>query len=122
MRHDEITALFDVWNSALQSGDPDRVTALYADDAILLPTLSNRVRRNHAEIRDYFTQLLSRKLTDTIINESNVRTFEQLATNSGIYTFSFKDGASLPARFTFVYRWDGERWLIIEHHSSPMPE
>jgi hypothetical protein len=51
-----------------------------------------------------------------------VRVFGQIAINSGIYTFSFNDGASVQARYTFVYRWNGERWMIIEHHSSQMPE
>jgi len=48
---DEIGALFDQWNEALQTRDPDKVTSLYADDAVLLPTLSNSVRHNHTEIR-----------------------------------------------------------------------
>ena len=48
MNKSEITALFDQWNSALQTGDPKQVAALYAADAILLPTVSNQVRHNHA--------------------------------------------------------------------------
>jgi hypothetical protein len=50
-----------------------------------------------------------------------VRIFDNLAINSGSYTFTFKDGSQAQARFTFVYQWDGESWLIIEHHSSKMP-
>ncbi|MFG3191053.1 SgcJ/EcaC family oxidoreductase [Streptomyces omiyaensis] len=40
----EIAALFDRWNAALRSGDPERVTELYAEDAVLLPTASPRIR------------------------------------------------------------------------------
>ena len=54
MEKGEITVLFDQWNSALQTGDPKQVAALYATDAILLPTVSNKVRHNHEEIEDYF--------------------------------------------------------------------
>ncbi len=57
-----------------------------------------------------------------MIDEANVRVFGQVAINSGIYTFTFKDGAVVQARFTFVYRWNGSRWMIVEHHSSQMPE
>lgn len=121
MEKSEITALFKQWNSALKTGDPKQVAALYAADAILLPTVSNQVRHNHAEIEDYFVHFLA-KGPQGKIDESNVRIFGELAINSGVYTFTFKDGMTVQARFTYVYRWDGQRWSIIEHHSSAMPE
>ena len=121
MDKNDITVLFEQWNSALQTGDPKQVAALYATDAILLPTVSNQVRHNHAEIEDYFVHFLA-KGPKGVIDESNVRIFGDLSINSGVYTFSFNDGASVQARYTFVYRWNGQRWLIVEHHSSAMPE
>jgi len=121
MNKAEIRALFDEWNSALKTGDPEQVVALYAQNAILLPTISDQVRHNHEEIKDYFIHFLENGPMGTI-DESNLRTFGLLAINSGVYTFTFKDGASVQARFTFVYQWNGERWLIAEHHSSLMPE
>ena len=121
MSKNEITALFDEWNSALQTGDPKKVSALYESNGILLPTVSNKVRHNHEEIEDYFVHFLAKGPVGKI-DEANVRTFGDIAINSGVYTFTFKDGAVVPARFTFVYRWDGERWKIVEHHSSQMPE
>ena len=117
----EITALFDEWNNALQTRDPEQVANLYAGNAILLPTMSNRVRHTHEEIKDYFAPFLKKNPIGTI-NESNIRTFGQLAINSGIYTFTFQDGTSVQARFTFVYCMHGDRWWITEHHSSQMPE
>ncbi len=121
MTANEITALFDEWNNALQTGDPKKVTALYETNGILLPTVSNKVRHNHAEIEDYFVHFCAKGPVGKI-DEANVRTFGPIAINSGVYTFSFKDGAVVQARFTFVYRWNGQRWMIIEHHSSQMPE
>jgi uncharacterized protein (TIGR02246 family) len=121
MEKNEITALFEQWNSALQTGDPKQVVALYAEDAVLLPTVSNQVRHNHEEIEDYFVHFLA-KGPQGKIDESNVRIFGELAINSGVYSFTFRDGMTVQARFTYVYRWDGQRWSIIEHHSSAMPE
>ncbi|MEM7144901.1 MAG: SgcJ/EcaC family oxidoreductase [Verrucomicrobiota bacterium] len=121
MSDNEISALFKEWNNALQSGDPGQVTALYETNAVLLPTVSNKVRHDHDEIEDYFIHFLAKGPSGEI-NESNIRTFGDIAINSGVYTFTFEDGGVVQARFTFVYRWNGQRWLIVEHHSSSMPE
>ena len=61
MIENEITALFNEWNSALQTGDPKKVAALYESDSVLLPTVSNKVRHNHEEIEDYFVHFLLHK-------------------------------------------------------------
>lgn len=121
MSDSHIASLFEEWNTALQTGEPKNVTALYESNAILLPTISNQVRHNHEEIEDYFIHFLA-KGPKGVINESNIRTFGDTAINSGIYTFTFSDGNSVQARFTYVYRWNGQRWLIVEHHSSALPE
>ena len=59
MNDSEITDLFNQWNGALQTKDPKKVSALYEENGILIPTLSNKVRRNHEEIEDYFTHFLA---------------------------------------------------------------
>lgn len=117
----EISALFDAWNSAIQTGNPKTVAALYGDGAILLPTLSNKVRHNQDEIEDYFVQFLA-KGPKGRIDEANIRLHGEVAINSGVYTFAFNDDSKVQARYTFVYRWSGGRWMIVEHHSSQMPE
>lgn len=121
MSREDIASLFEEWNNALQTGDPKQVASLYESNAILLPTVSNKVRHNHEEIEDYFVSFLAKGPAGKI-NESNIRSFGDVAINSGVYTFTFSDGASVQARFTYVYRWNGQGWKIIEHHSSAMPE
>ncbi|MEM7273727.1 MAG: SgcJ/EcaC family oxidoreductase [Actinomycetota bacterium] len=122
MTSEDIVGLFETWNQALLTGDPDQVTGLYAEDAVLLPTVSNRVRHDHAEIRDYFVTFLAKEPTG-VIDESNTRALtDTLASNAGVYTFTFGDGSSTTARFSYLYRKDGDDWKIIEHHSSAMPE
>ena len=98
------------------------MTALYAADAVLLPTVSNQVRHNHAEIRDYFVNFLAKKPQGEI-DEANTRWLsENLASNSGVYTFTFGDGTQVTARFSYLYKHINGEWKIIEHHSSAMPE
>ncbi len=122
----DIESLFQEWNEALQSGDPGRVTDLYAFNAVLLPTLSNRVRLGHAEIDDYFRGFLAKRPSGVRVEKSSIRVYGETAIHSGIYSFAFspadQEPSSVRARFTFVYHWHGDRWLIVEHHSSLMPE
>ena len=118
----QVIALFGDWNDALATGDPDVVTNMYAEDAVLLPTVSNQVRHNHAEIRDYFVAFLA-KQPQGVITESNARVLsDTLATNAGVYVFTFGDGSTVSARFNYTYELRGGAWKIIQHHSSAMPE
>lgn len=118
----EIAALFDRWNRSLQTGDPHKVVANYADRSILLPTVSNKPRLTAAEKEDYFHHFLENKPVGKI----DARTIEigcNTAVDAGLYTFTFgTTGAEVKARYTYTYHWDGKQWLITSHHSSAMPE
>ncbi|PIE89853.1 MAG: DUF4440 domain-containing protein [Acidobacteria bacterium] len=117
----DIKKLFDLWNQSLLTGNPKEVVKHYAPDAVLMPTLSNKVRTTHAAIEDYFVFFLAREPVGHI-DESHIQLFGDLAIHSGLYTFTFKDQTSSQARFSFVYKKEGKSWLIVEHHSSLMPE
>jgi uncharacterized protein (TIGR02246 family) len=117
-----VLGLFDQWNTALSTLNPDTVTALYADNAVLLPTVSNQVRHNHEEIRDYFVGFLQ-KSPQGVVDEFNVNILSDThATNSGVYTFTFGDGSKVSARFSYLYVASDDGWKILQHHSSAMPE
>jgi uncharacterized protein (TIGR02246 family) len=121
--HDEISAQFAAWNAALQTGDADEVVALYAPDAVLLPTFSNEVRRSGESMRSYFVKFLERG-PSARVEDGVVRVYGDVAIHSGVYAFTFVSGPlrEARARFTFVYRRVGDVWRIVEHHSSAMPE
>lgn len=122
----EITQQFAIWNAALQTRNPQQVAALYCEHGgVLIPTLSNQIRSNRAEIADYFEHFLQLQPSGTI-DQSFVRILAPgVAINSGIYTFYLtKNGKAetVRARFTFVYKKEHGRWCIMEQHSSAMPE
>ena len=122
MNDADVLGLFDQWNTALSTLNPDTVTALYADNAVLLPTVSNQVRHNHEEIRDYFVGFLQ-KSPQGVIDEFNVNILSDThVTNSGVYTFTFGDGSKVSARFSYLYVASDDGWKILQHHSSAMPE
>jgi uncharacterized protein (TIGR02246 family) len=122
MKEADVLGLFDQWNTALSTLNPDTVTALYADNAVLLPTVSNQVRHNHEEIRDYFVGFLQ-KSPQGVVDEFNVNILSDThATNSGVDTFTFGDGSKVSARFSYLYVASNDGWKILQHHSSAMPE
>ena len=122
MNDADVLGLFDQWNTALSTLNPDTVTALYADNAVLLPTVSNQVRHNHEEIRDYFVGFLQ-KSPQGVVDEFNVNILSDThVTNAGIYTFTFGDGSKVSARFSYLYVASDDGWKILQHHSSAMPE
>lgn len=117
----EIASLFDRWNASLATGEPARVVANYATESILLPTVSNKPRLTPADKLDYFETFLKLKPQGKI----DMRTVQvgcNTALDAGIYTFTFGDGRTVQARYTYTYKWDGAQWLITSHHSSAMPE
>lgn len=117
----EISALFDRWNHSLQTGDPRKVVQNYARKSILLPTVSNKPRLTPEEKEDYFEHFLQRKPVGAIDSRS-IEVDCNSAIDAGLYTFTFADGSSVHARYSFTYKWNGKRWLITSHHSSAMPE
>jgi uncharacterized protein (TIGR02246 family) len=117
----QVAALFDRWNDSLRTLDPDKVVANYATDGVLLPTVSNKPRTNPAEIRDYFVKFLKSEPQGKI-DSRIIKIGCNVAQDVGTYTFKFKDGKTVHARYTYVYEWQNDSWLIAHHHSSAMPE
>jgi uncharacterized protein (TIGR02246 family) len=118
----EIANLFVAWNNALKTGNPDNVVALYAPDAVLLPTVENGPLIGRAAIRGYFVHFLENKPSGKI-DERTIRIGCNAAFDAGLYTFTYGTGAApTPGRFTYIYEYDDGRWLIAHHHSSKQPK
>lgn len=115
-----ILEFFEKWNDAVSIGDLKQIVKLYARDAILLPTMSSKIRRGHEEIEDYFRYFFSKKPVGKIL-KSYVKIYGEIATNSGEYQFSFVNDSKVFARFTFIYRCQEGKFQIVEHHSSQVP-
>lgn len=79
---EEVRGLFGLWNDALATGDPQQVAARYTDDAVLLPTLSNKARYTSDGIADYFVHFLEKKPTGKIL-EGNIKIGPNWAQDAG---------------------------------------
>lgn len=122
----EIAAATQAWIDAMSSHDAQRVLALYDPEAVLWGTRSPTLRDNPAAVGEYFNILRTVPPSyKAVIGEQHVRVYGDIAINTGTYTFSeVRDGKEIirPARFSFVYRNRDGRWLIVDHHSSAVPE
>merc|ERR1712029_1307153 len=118
----EVRNLFQLWNSALATEDPDAVAKRYASKAVLLPTVSDVPRTDYNLIKDYFVGFLKKKPQGEIL-ESNVTIGHNWCQDAGIYEFTMgATGDKVKGRYSFVYVWEDGEWKISHHHSSVMPE
>jgi uncharacterized protein (TIGR02246 family) len=121
----QIIALFEEWQSALRTGDVNQVADRYAPDAVLLPTLSPRIRTTREEIVDYFVGFLAKQPEAWVTERVIAVLAPDCAVDSGRYSFALTQNGTrqqVEARYTFVYRRTGEAWLIVSHHSSLLPD
>lgn len=111
------------WTEAVASGRIEQVLGLYAPDAILVPTLSNKIIVTQEGRRRYFEFFLSDGGARCAVEHEEFRIDREgdTVTIGGVYSFSFPRPTgeeTVPARFLFTFEKLNTRWLITGHHSS----
>lgn len=111
--------------AALNARDLAQVLALYAEDAVLLPTFSPHALRTPADRRRYFEQLTVRPGLAVTLHAKTLRVLAiapDLEVASGIYRFQVEiddEPLVFEARFTFVVSPGSAP--VRHHHSSQIP-
>jgi uncharacterized protein (TIGR02246 family) len=121
-----IASQFDRFSAAWAARDPDTVTALFTVEPVLLPTLSNQPRTTPAAVRDYFITFLKNK-PSAHIDTSTIEIDCHTASRLGTWTVTLTDPTTgtvrdVKARYSFIYRYEGNDWKIDHLHSSVMPQ
>jgi len=114
----------DQWAQAIAGRDANKIVALYDKDALLYATFANYID-TQVGLLNYFKKLTKHKDLKVTFSKQNIRVFGDVALNSGLYEFTYTENGKavrVPGRFTFVYRDTPAGWIIIDHHSSVMPE
>lgn len=114
------------WMDAVNNGDVEGLLAMYDEQAVLIPTFSNKLPNTPDKLREYFEKLGSREglsiaLHDKTLQVQPIR--DDLYALSGIYNWRFDvEGEMLnfEARFSYVMDLSKPR-PIIHHHSSQVP-
>lgn len=119
------------WIENVNHRDIDGVLSLYSNtDTAFWGTFANHIRTNRDEVRTYFDRFLDVDSIACRIDENIERQITtEVVSFTGIYTFTIvknsgDSATQSTARFTFTLRYNAEheRWMIVEHHSSLMPE
>lgn len=121
-----LDAKFAEFNSAWATKNPDTVTALFDDDAVLLATLANAPRTEPAGVRDYFVKFLKNSPVGKI-DTATIKSGCNWALQAGTWTVTLTDAATgaktdVKARYTFLFQYQDKKWKIEHLHSSVMPE
>lgn len=119
-------AALQAWVAAFNSRDPKRIVALYSPAAVFWGTTAKTIATTPEQVWDYFKDAAQRPAIRVTIDSSHAQVSGDIAVISGAYTFAdVRDGVTAnvrPARYTMVFQRAGGRWLIIDHHSSRVPE
>ena len=121
----EVEAATARWIDAFNRKSTQDIVALYAADAVFFGTSSPVLRDKPALVQEYFKDLPALGSAQIVLGEHRVQLLGTTAISTGFYSrVAMQDGKEVrnPARFTFVYQKRGAQWLIINHHSSALPE
>jgi hypothetical protein len=98
---------------------------MYSPDAVFWGTTMKTIATSPVAVADYFKDAPSRPNASVVLGEQHIRVFGDLAINGGAYTFkNVRDGqeVAIPARFSMAFRKKDGGWLIVDHHSSRVPQ
>lgn len=104
------------WASAYNAGDVDRIVALYADDAILMPP-NAPAATDHAAMRAFLTQdrAASKSAGLTLhLKDQGAGASGNLGWHAGTYTMTDASGETVDAgKWVETWRKADGKWLII---------
>ena len=118
--------LLKTWIQYVNGGELEKLLALYREDAVLIPTFSNRILDTPEKIRAYFETLTSRDELSVTVHEKTIAIHtisNTVYSLSGIYCWRLAvedELLSFEARFSYVLDLSLPA-PIIQHHSSQIP-
>lgn len=116
---------FSKWKDALQTKNPKKVAALYAENSTFLPTVSGEFKKGQSGAEEYFKHFLEKNPMGKIIQEEVQTLGIDCYLHSGMYNFEVGPDNKrqvVEARFTFAWEKDDQgEWKIVHHHSSVKP-
>lgn len=128
-QHDEIAAvkrLQEEWSAAYRAGDLERVVAVYAPDAVTVPT-GRHARRGHAEIREYYAARMRDYDLESVVVREEYEVIGDFAFSLAVFRVRGTPKADaqpfeLDARSLVLYKRIDGRWRVYRDMDTPSPE
>lgn len=120
-----ISAKIQEWAEAVLIKDFTKIKSLYHKNAMVLPTFDNRLLKSREEIIEYIHMFANLKGLQINVESLHTRIYGDIAINNGLYKIScIRNGKfmEIAARYNFIYIFENNNWLIIDQHSSFIPE
>ena len=116
---------FNRWNESLQTRNPEEVASLYRDDCVFLPTFPEKGKEVVGKdgVANYFHHFLQKFPFGVIVKEEVRDLGDSSIFHAGRYNFEVgpEDSRSVAeAKFTFVWKKEGDEWKILLHDSAPL--
>ncbi len=113
------------WTTALESNDAAAIAALYAEDAVLIPSDAQKPLSGRQAIRDYYVALVARHPRAARVDRE-VRTGCELVTDAGTVTFRVTGNRKgtrmlIGGRFSATYAMRDGAWRIVSHSLETLP-
>jgi uncharacterized protein (TIGR02246 family) len=128
IHENEIKAVINQWLSNVNDERLSDVVAMYAPNAILLPTLSDRICVGREEIQQYFIKFLGKEELNGRITKMYVQIADDTAIASGMGVFQYRNESKknsrqveVDFRYSFVVQKGQDGWHILNHHNSLVP-
>jgi uncharacterized protein (TIGR02246 family) len=118
--NEDATAVRANWEQVYNSGDADKFVALYTKDAMLFGSTA-QLFAGSEDVRTYFTKLpagIKVKMGD----QQAIAAGPDVLLSSGFADFTFPNGTVVPFRLTLAMVKVEGKWLVAQHHGSPVPK
>lgn len=121
-----VSDILQAWIDGINTADIKKLINLYDENAVLIPTFSNRILDTKEKIKDYFEKLGNRDQLSIKLHDKTViiqKIAEQIFVLTGNYNWRFSVDTELfnfEARFSFIIDLSKKR-PVLNHHSSQIP-
>jgi uncharacterized protein (TIGR02246 family) len=108
------------WEQVYNSGDAEKFAAIYTRDAMLFGSTAQLFTGTDG-VRTYFSKLppgIKVKMGD----QQAIAAGSDGLLSSGFADFTLPNGTVVPYRLTLAWVKVDGKWLVAQHHGSPVPK